>query len=202
MDVPEAPNFGELVYAQRLDKLYQVVQFGCSQISGLAYCFYASPCDGMQELSYSKLWRATIKFEYKTRADEGGQFYLALHKQEFYAVPMKERLCLYVGAPKWWREQELCRTSEVQKSLLFAYLGRESVDGREPSSSTIRGHCFVWLAQTIVFLVLMPFFICAFLPDNLAVQELAGNNACMTAGVCGGIALTMPQHVHDFVCVI
>lgn len=79
MDVPYTRDPGELVYAQRLDKLYQEVHVGRPAVFVVGYCYYAALYDRMQFLRYSKLWRESIMFEYKTRADVKGPFFLYWH---------------------------------------------------------------------------------------------------------------------------
>lgn len=69
MDLPFDRVLDALVYAGRLDKLYQVVQFGHSLVSGLVCFCHAAPKDRVLFFSYSKLWRAIIKLEYTNWAD-------------------------------------------------------------------------------------------------------------------------------------
>lgn len=99
MDLLYARDTEELVYAQRHKLLYQERQFGRLPVFGLAYCCNAAPYDRMLFLSYLKLRRATIKFEYGNLTDARGQLYLGWINQEFYVVPKKLLSLLYVVVP-------------------------------------------------------------------------------------------------------
>lgn len=69
MDLSLTRDPVELVYAQKLNKLYHKLQFGQLPVFGLAYWRHTAPYDRMQLLNYSKRWRVTVMFEYKNRAD-------------------------------------------------------------------------------------------------------------------------------------
>lgn len=45
MDMPYSPNPGELVYAGRLDKMFQELQSGHPPVFWLAYCCYGASYD-------------------------------------------------------------------------------------------------------------------------------------------------------------
>lgn len=82
---------------QSLSKSYQEAQSGYPPVFRLAYCWYSVPYNGMSFLSFSKLWRATIKFEYKNWADQEEPFFFGWHSRKLHAVPRKKRSPLYVG---------------------------------------------------------------------------------------------------------
>lgn len=54
-DVPSNRDPGELVYVQRLERLFQELQSGHSLVFGLSYCCYAMTYDRMHLLGNSKV---------------------------------------------------------------------------------------------------------------------------------------------------
>lgn len=81
-------------------------------------------------------------FDYKNWTDNGGPSFLGWHNQEIYVGPEEKRSNLYVGVPEWWGVFKPCQTLGVPTSPMFAHLRLEFVDGRQQSSSTIRGHLY------------------------------------------------------------
>lgn len=116
-----------------------------------------------------------------------------------FTVPKKERLRLYVGVLKYWGQNEPRRASEVPTSPVFVYLGREFVDGREPSSSTIRGHLYRVACVDHCVKVSMAIRASAFSSRELAIQDLPRHKIGMRVGECGAILFPLPQHVHELV---
>lgn len=171
------------------------MQFDRSPVFEQAYCCYADFYDPVQFLLYSKLWRATIEFEYKNRADASGPFFHGFHNWEFYAVPKMERF--YVGVPEWWRDYEPCRGLEVPKSPALPYLRKEFVDGCKPSSTTIWDIC---VARSDHFvMMLMAFSTWPYLLRKIATHDLSRHDARMQVGSCEGILFQLIQLVHDLV---
>lgn len=59
---------------------------------------------------------------------------------------------------------------------MLAYLGWKLVDGRELSSSTLRGHLYRVTCPDHSVPVLMTFLACLFPPRELAAQDLPGRD--------------------------
>lgn len=74
-DMLSAFDQGKLVYSKRLDKLYQEFLSSHPPVFGSPYCSYDAPHGRVQFLSYSNLWRAIFKFEYKGRTEKRGPFF-------------------------------------------------------------------------------------------------------------------------------
>lgn len=137
-------------------------------------------------------------FENKNRVDRKGQFFLCCHNEESHAVLKKDCSRSCVAVPELWRHCDPCWALDAPTSPMFAYLGKKCVDECKPSSETIRDIRVVWLARTIV-MVLIAFLILSFSPCELSTLDLLENDARMRVGVCGGILFALPQHVHNSV---
>lgn len=142
---------------------------------------------------------ATIKIEYKYRADKREPFFLGCHSRELFTRPKGECLGLYVGVSEWWGNYKLCRALGVQMSPIFSYLGIEFVDGREPTLSMIRRHRYCEACVNHYVAVLMAFLADVFTLQELAIHDLPGPDARMRVGACKGILFPLLQYVRDLI---
>lgn len=88
---------------------------------------------------------------------------------------------------------------EVLTSSMFAYLGRELVDVREPSLPTIRGYLYRRACTDHCVMALTALLTLLFEAGKLATQDLSGNDALLRVGERRDILFPLPQHVHSFV---
>lgn len=142
LELPFACSAGKLEYAKSFDKFYREVLSGPLPDFGAAYFCFCAPHDLMPFLGNSKLGWSTTNFEYKSRADGGRPFFLGWQNWMLHAVATKDHSRLYATVTEWLHNYKLFRALEVPMSPMIAYLKREFVGGREPSSSTIRGHMY------------------------------------------------------------
>lgn len=109
-------------------------------VFGLTLFCYSAPYDPIKFLIYSKILRSMSTFESEYLKHEKRPFYPGWHNQEAHAVPKEDRLRFNVSVPEWWRDYKPLRVLEMRISPMFAFLGRQFVDGREPSSALNREH--------------------------------------------------------------
>lgn len=198
MDLPIAHDQEELNYMKRLGTLYQEVLAGCPTVFVSDYCYSVATYRRSPFLKYSRLWRATIKFEYKNVTDAGRPVFLGWHNREFHTVSSEEHGWLCVSVPVWWRAFKPCRALEVSTSSMYLYLGGEFVDGRESSEATISvslNHVAVadhFFKMSLSFLTLM----CP--PRELQIQDLPDHDARIRVGSCGDVLFSSPQRVLEF----
>lgn len=82
---------------------------------------------------------------------------------------------------------------------MFGYLGKDFIDERKPSSSTIRMHLYRFACAYRCAMVLMAFLTRTFPPRESGIQDVPGHGAPMQIEAYGGILFPMPQYMLNFV---
>lgn len=82
--------------------------------------------------------------------------------------------------------------------MIFFYLGREFVNGHEPSSAVISKHLYLVAVAHHRFMAHLAFLICVFYSHKLANHYLPGQDVCLLVGSCRCILFPPLHHVHDF----
>lgn len=80
----------------------------------------------------------------------------------------EEHRRLYVAVPKLWCDFKPCLALKVPTSLMFLYLGKAFVDGRDPSLVTISGDLYRVVCAHHWVMVLRALLASAFSPSKLA----------------------------------
>lgn len=81
---------------------------------------------------------------------------------------------------------------------MLLFLGREIVDGRDPSSATIRGLLYRLAVAEHCVIVLMAFLNRVCTPFEFLIPNRFGHDARMRVSSCLGILFPLPQHAHEF----